>query len=55
MAEGVETAEQAATLRAMGCAEMQGYHFSRPLPAGELVEWLAADSERVVHLEPSRS
>lgn len=55
VAEGVETAEQAATLRAMGCAEMQGYHFSRPLPAGELVEWLAADSERVVHLEPSRS
>jgi diguanylate cyclase (GGDEF)-like protein len=31
VAEGVETAEQAAFLRTHGCDEMQGYHFSRAL------------------------
>lgn len=32
-AEGVETAAQFHTLRSIGCGEMQGYYFSRPLPA----------------------
>lgn len=31
VAEGVETAEQAAILREMGCDVLQGYHFARPL------------------------
>ena len=35
-AEGVETAEQCDWLRAQGCAELQGFHFSRPLEVPEI-------------------
>lgn len=33
VAEGVETKEQAELLREMGCHMIQGYYYSRPLPA----------------------
>ena len=35
-AEGVETAEQAAMIRADGCTDMQGFLVSRPVPAGDV-------------------
>ena len=35
IAEGVETAEQLAALKEMHCDIVQGYYFSKPLPAGE--------------------
>ncbi len=34
-AEGVETPEQAAMIRDMGCTKIQGFYFGRPMPAGE--------------------
>lgn len=35
IAEGVETAEQAALLRSLECDELQGYYLGRPLPPDE--------------------
>ena len=43
VAEGVETAEQAESLRGMGCELAQGYHFERAVPAGQLERLLARD------------
>jgi EAL domain-containing protein (putative c-di-GMP-specific phosphodiesterase class I) len=40
IAEGVETAEQCALLRAHGCDAMQGYLFSKPVGADELAQML---------------
>jgi EAL domain-containing protein (putative c-di-GMP-specific phosphodiesterase class I) len=40
IAEGVETAGQLAYLREMKCDEMQGFLFSRPVPASEITQLL---------------
>jgi diguanylate cyclase (GGDEF)-like protein len=42
IAEGVETEQQRDFLRANECDEMQGYLFSRPVGAGEIVDMLEA-------------
>ena len=39
-AEGVESQQQLAFLKAHGCDEMQGYYFCRPVPPAELGELL---------------
>ena len=41
VAEGVEHLEELKALRCLGCDEVQGYLFSRPLPAHEFAAWLA--------------
>ena len=40
IAEGVETEEQLNALKAMGCDLVQGFYFSRPLPAAEYERFL---------------
>ena len=42
VAEGVETAAQAALLHQLGCEAAQGYWFARPLAGDAFVAWCAA-------------
>ncbi len=42
VAEGVETKEQFEMLRKIHCRVIQGYFFSRPLPAEEIPGWMSS-------------
>jgi len=49
-AEGVETEEQMRCLNLEGCIEVQGYLYSRPVPANEIVGVLASlDNRRLLN------
>jgi len=41
IAEGVETIEQGTTLISLGCDYAQGYAIARPMPADEVLGWIA--------------
>ena len=45
VAEGVEGLPTAQTLTALGCDELQGYSFSRPLAAGDFEQWVRAQKD----------
>jgi EAL domain-containing protein (putative c-di-GMP-specific phosphodiesterase class I) len=47
IAEGVETPEQLAVLRELGCDQAQGYFFAKPMPADQLFKFVV---ERVAAL-----
>lgn len=47
-AEGVETEEQFALVRSEGCTEVQGYLFSKPVPASEVEKLLVEAGRRAV-------
>ena len=51
VAEGVETTEQHGFMQYHNCDEMQGYFFSKPLPAEDLTQLLAKTSPPLMHLE----
>ncbi|MCG8295895.1 MULTISPECIES: putative bifunctional diguanylate cyclase/phosphodiesterase [Pseudomonas] len=45
VAEGVESEEQMALLRAFGCDQVQGFLVSRPLPVAALIEYLSQSQQ----------
>ncbi|OGB28724.1 MAG: hypothetical protein A3F78_16315 [Burkholderiales bacterium RIFCSPLOWO2_12_FULL_61_40] len=49
VAEGIETAAQAAMLRQLGCQYGQGYFFSRPLPAEQVAAFIANNQAEHAH------
>jgi diguanylate cyclase (GGDEF)-like protein len=55
VAEGVETVEQLDLLRSFDCPVVQGYYFSRPLPADSLEEFLDAgiDARKPTRRQPA--
>jgi EAL domain-containing protein (putative c-di-GMP-specific phosphodiesterase class I) len=40
VAEGVETKEHVKLLKEMGCDQLQGYHYSRPIPKDAFTKFL---------------
>ena len=46
VAEGIETAEQAEQVAALGCDYAQGYHYARPMSLADLCRWLQERGER---------
>lgn len=46
VAEGVEDQATAQVLGALDCEELQGYHFSRPLPVPALEEWARSHAQQ---------
>lgn len=48
VAEGVETREQLELLRSQNCDIMQGYLFSKPIPADEIGPFLSSDTAKKI-------
>ena len=51
IAEGVETEEQTCFLRAQGCDWVQGYMYSKPLSASDIIRWLHKNNVNQVHFQ----
>jgi len=41
VAEGVEDAQTCDTLAHLGCEQIQGYYFAKPMPGSDLLSWLS--------------
>jgi diguanylate cyclase (GGDEF)-like protein len=54
VAEGVETEDQRDVLLGMGCDELQGFLYARPMPASALMDWMMGRKpEGAVDFAPS--
>ncbi|MCF0111406.1 MAG: EAL domain-containing protein, partial [Erysipelotrichaceae bacterium] len=52
--EGVETKEQAVFISGIGCAMMQGYYFSKPIPVEQFEDLLMTARERKNRMEEDK-
>jgi len=48
MAEGIETAEQLERVQKDGCSSVQGYLFSKPVPANELEALISSLKDKII-------
>ena len=55
IAEGAETEEELASLRAVGCDHVQGYSIAYPMPAERVREWLSQRAPRRPRLKVAAS
>ena len=53
VAEGVESDDQLALIRQYGCEEVQGFYFSRPVPADDFIALLAQGGFEHLLKEPA--
>jgi diguanylate cyclase (GGDEF)-like protein len=53
VAEGVETVEHVNTALVAGCDEVQGFYFSKPVPADQVDTLLARDTSAIAAIEQS--
>jgi diguanylate cyclase (GGDEF)-like protein/PAS domain S-box-containing protein len=54
VAEGVENMPTAQALTALGCDELQGYGFARPMPEAALLEWASKHLTQTERRQPQR-
>lgn len=54
-AEGIENAQTLEYLRGIGCDIAQGYYISRPVPEGEILQWMRTKCRNGVWHEPNDS
>lgn len=47
LAEGVETKEQVDILRNIGCDQVQGYYYAKPMPAEDFFTLLMEQNKKV--------
>lgn len=47
VAEGVETQEELNLLKKLGCDQVQGFLFAKPMPVGDILPWLMHQRERI--------
>lgn len=50
VAEGVETLDEVKLLKSLGCDQLQGYLFAKPMPVGDVYPWLEDNAIRVDQL-----
>ena len=53
VAEGVETRAAAERLRQLSCDDLQGFWFSRPMVAGDVLRWAGQHAQDVRGLVPA--